>query len=74
MIHGYMPRGNIDEDLYVPKGRPMQGCAVGILSVNGVWAPYPPGRVDNPSTYDFPYVNNATGKRTLKDLHIGTKM
>ena len=54
MLHGYMPRGNVDEDLYVPKGRPIQGYAIGILMVDGLWAPYPPGTVNNASTYDFP--------------------
>ena len=54
MIHGYMPQGNTNEDLYVPKGRPIQGLAIGILMVDNLWAPYPPGTVNNASTYDFP--------------------
>ena len=55
MIHGYMPRGNIDEDLYVPKGRQaIQGYAVGILCPAGIWMPLPPGCPQNASTFNFP--------------------
>lgn len=55
MIHGYMPRGNVDEELYVPKGQQqIAGHAVGILCVDGLWMPQPPGCVMNATTYDFP--------------------
>lgn len=55
MIHGYMPYGNIDEDLYVRKGRqPIQGYAIGILCPDTLWMPLPPGCPQNASTYDFP--------------------
>ncbi len=54
MIHGYMPRGNVDEDLHVPKGQPVQGQAIGILGIEGYWAPIPPGSVLNAATFDFP--------------------
>jgi len=54
MIHGYMPRGNVNEDLYAPKGQQMAGYAVGILCVDGIWEPLPPGCVENASTFDFP--------------------
>lgn len=55
MIHSYMPRGNIDEDLYVPKDRAsIQGYAVGILCPAALWMPLPPGTPQNASTFDFP--------------------
>ena len=55
MIHAYMPRGNIDEELYVPKGRrPVAGCAIGILCPGNLWCPLPPGCPQNASTFDFP--------------------
>ena len=60
MIHGYMPRGNIDEDLYVPKGwQAIQGYAVGILCPAGLWMPLPPGCPQNASTFDFPVLLKA---------------
>lgn len=55
MIHGYMPRGNVDEELYVLKGRqPIGGHAIGILCPAGLWMPLPPGCPQNASTFDFP--------------------
>ena len=62
MIHSYMPQGNINEDLYVPKGRPIQGHAIGILAVDGIWQPLPPGSVMNASTYDFPVLYEIVGE------------
>ena len=53
MIHGYMPRGNVDEDLYVPKGQQViQGYAIGILCPGNVWMPLPPGCPQN--AFDLP--------------------
>lgn len=55
MIHGYMSRANIDEELYAPKGKyQVGGCAVGILAVDGLWNPLVPGCVHNATTWDFP--------------------
>ena len=55
MIHGYMPRANIDEELYAPKGKyQVGGCAIGILAVDGLWNPLVPGSVHNATTWDFP--------------------
>ena len=60
MIHSYMPRGNIDEDLYVPKGQQsIQGYAVGILCPGNLWMPLPPGCPQNASTFDFPVLLKA---------------
>ncbi len=60
MIHGYMPRGNVDEDLYVPKGQQViQGYAIGILCPGNVWMPLPPGCPQNASTFDFPVLLKA---------------
>jgi len=55
MMHGYMPYGNVNEELYAPKGMyQIAGHAVGVLAVGGLWNPLVPGAVHNASTWDFP--------------------
>jgi len=49
-----MPRGNVDEDLPSPKGQLIGGNAIGILCLDMLWMPYPPGCVNNASTFNFP--------------------
>jgi Asp/Glu/hydantoin racemase len=54
MIHGYMPRGNVDERLYVPKGQYVFGYVIGVLCIDSIWQPLPPGVPMNASTFDYP--------------------
>lgn len=54
MIHGYMPRGNVDERLYVPKGQFVCGYVLGMLCIDSIWQPLPPGVPMNASTFDYP--------------------
>lgn len=54
MIRGYMPQGNIDESVSAPKGQYVTGNVIGILCLDTLWMPLPPGCVMNASTFDFP--------------------
>lgn len=55
MRSGYVERGNIDREIYAPKGQQqVAGHAIGILCVDGLWNPLPPGCVENATTWDFP--------------------
>lgn len=74
MIHAYMPRGNVDEDLHVPKGQQsIQGYAVGILCPGNLWMPLPPGCPQNASTFDFPVLLKVVDTSNWKVLNTEAK-
>ena len=55
MIYGYMYGAKQpDEDIYMPEGRKVAGCAIGIIRSGTAAYPQFPGNVANASTFDFP--------------------
>jgi len=46
--------GYDQEEVFIPKGQAMGGCAIGIIKIGALWFPLMPGNVSNATTFNFP--------------------